>query len=59
MGRARGPTRPPDLAHPHLPGGFRKLWDERLDRDWLPGWLQGLGYDTTLVGKFINGYPSE
>ncbi|KAG2494095.1 hypothetical protein HYH03_007734 [Edaphochlamys debaryana] len=35
-------------------GGFRRFTQLRLDRDWLPGWLQALGYRTMLTGKFMN-----
>ena len=32
----------------------------RLDTsNWLPGWLQGAGYTTVHVGKFLNGYGNQ
>ncbi|KAG2447066.1 hypothetical protein HYH02_007817 [Chlamydomonas schloesseri] len=38
------------------PGGFGKFYQQQLDRNWLPGWLQSAGYNTGLVGKFLNEY---
>ena len=35
-------------------GGFTKLDDSET----LPVWLQRAGYDTAIVGKYLNGYPS-
>ncbi|KAG2485149.1 hypothetical protein HYH03_016135 [Edaphochlamys debaryana] len=38
-------------------GGFRKFYEQRTDREgWMPKWLQGAGYRTALVGKFLNAY---
>jgi arylsulfatase A-like enzyme len=32
----------------------------RLDKsNWLPGWLQAVGYRTVHVGKFLNGYGRD
>lgn len=38
---------------PH--GGF----DSFVDTQSLAVWLQGAGYTTSLIGKYINGYPVE
>ncbi|KAG2492464.1 hypothetical protein HYH03_009405 [Edaphochlamys debaryana] len=37
-------------------GGFRKFYEQGLDRRWLPTLLEREGYDTYLVGKFLNDY---
>lgn len=37
------------------PWGFTALRDERL----LPVWLQGGGYTTTYLGKYLNGYGND
>ncbi|KAG2444333.1 hypothetical protein HXX76_001089 [Chlamydomonas incerta] len=37
-------------------GGFVRFYELQLDRNWLPGWLQAAGYNTGLVGKFLNQY---
>ncbi|KAG2492462.1 hypothetical protein HYH03_009403 [Edaphochlamys debaryana] len=37
-------------------GGFRKFYEQKLDREWLPTLLTAGGYDTYLVGKFLNEY---
>ncbi|KAG0236794.1 hypothetical protein BGW42_002662 [Actinomortierella wolfii] len=38
---------------PH--GGYPKFTQQRLDDDWLPGWLEDAGYSNNYIGKFING----
>ncbi|KAG2501026.1 hypothetical protein HYH03_000846 [Edaphochlamys debaryana] len=43
-----------DVLGPH--GGYAKFKALGLDRDWLPGWLQGAGYNTLYTGKFIVDY---
>ncbi|KAG2444328.1 hypothetical protein HXX76_001084 [Chlamydomonas incerta] len=37
-------------------GSFTKFYDENLEDNWLPGWLQSAGYYTGLSGKFLNQY---
>jgi hypothetical protein len=40
-------------------GGADKFNDEKLDNDYLPLWMQALGYNTYFTGKFINQYGSR
>jgi N-acetylglucosamine-6-sulfatase len=35
-------------------GGFQRL----DDRETLPVWLQRAGYDTVMLGKYLNGFPA-
>ncbi|KAG2498873.1 hypothetical protein HYH03_003065 [Edaphochlamys debaryana] len=37
-------------------GGFRKFWESKLDRRWLPTLLESAGYENSLAGKFLNYY---
>ncbi|GFR41740.1 hypothetical protein Agub_g2493 [Astrephomene gubernaculifera] len=37
-------------------GAFRKFYERGIEASWLPSWLQGAGYKTYLVGKFLNAY---
>ncbi|PNW88050.1 hypothetical protein CHLRE_01g012126v5 [Chlamydomonas reinhardtii] len=37
-------------------GGFVRFYQQQLDRNWLPVWLRAAGYNTGLVGKFLNQY---
>jgi arylsulfatase A-like enzyme len=30
--------------------------DDGLNKEYLPKWLQGAGYNTYYIGKFLNGY---
>lgn len=36
-------------------GGFQRF----DDRETLPVWLQRAGYDTVMLGKYLNGFPVE
>ncbi|KAF9978934.1 hypothetical protein BGZ73_008439 [Actinomortierella ambigua] len=38
---------------PH--GGYSKFTQQKLDDNWLPGWLEEAGYSNNYIGKFING----
>ncbi|KXZ50457.1 hypothetical protein GPECTOR_16g631 [Gonium pectorale] len=40
-------------------GAFRKFYERKVDDSWLPGWLQSAGYNTYLVGKFLNAYLQD
>lgn len=42
---------------PH--GGFPKFSQLRLDRSYLPAWLQSLNYSTYLTGKFLNSFDVQ
>ncbi len=33
--------------------------EQRLDRSYLPVWLQDAGYDTYIIGKFLNQYQER
>ena len=39
-------------------GGFGKFHGDGLENSTVATWLQDGGYRTTLVGKYMNGYPS-
>jgi arylsulfatase A-like enzyme len=39
-------------------GGFRKFRDQGEETSTIATWLQGAGYRTALVGKYLNGYPA-
>jgi len=39
-------------------GGFGKVKRDGLDRSTLGTWLQGVGYRTAMIGKWMNGYNS-
>ncbi|MDZ5458545.1 sulfatase family protein [Azohydromonas lata] len=44
----------------HWPdGGFMKFNRDGLERSTLATWLQGAGYRTALIGKYLNGYPND
>lgn len=38
-------------------GGFEKFRAEGLEQSTLATWLDGAGYHTGLIGKYLNGYP--
>lgn len=40
-------------------GGFQRFQELRLEDSTLATWLQAAGYRTALIGKYLNGYPSE
>jgi N-acetylglucosamine-6-sulfatase len=37
-------------------GGFWKFYDEGLGNSTVPTWLDDAGYDTILIGKYLNPY---
>jgi len=38
-------------------GGFEKFYSSEEESSTLGTWLQAAGYDTVLLGKYLNGYP--
>ena len=50
-------TRVMDNQHPY--GGFDRLFLDGLEASTLATWLQGSGYRTGYMGKYLNGYPGE
>jgi arylsulfatase A-like enzyme len=40
-------------------GGFQKVISESLESETVATALQGSGYRTVLLGKYLNGYPEE
>jgi N-acetylglucosamine-6-sulfatase len=38
-------------------GGFRRFYEQGLEKSTLATWLQQKGYYTGLVGKYLNQYP--
>ncbi len=38
-------------------GGFPKLYQSGFEASTLATWLQGAGYRTALMGKYLNAYP--
>ncbi len=40
-------------------GGFQKAHDLGLENSTFATWLQGAGYRTVLLGKYLNGYPGD
>lgn len=40
-------------------GGFGKVVAEGLEGSTIATWLQGAGYRTALIGKYLNGYPDD
>ncbi len=40
-------------------GGWRRFWELGHDLDSVGTWMQDAGYHTTLIGKFMNGYPNK
>ncbi|KAJ3043617.1 hypothetical protein HDV00_004718 [Rhizophlyctis rosea] len=43
-----------DVFGPH--GGYDRFLEHGLNKDYLPKWLKGAGYNTYYVGKFLNGF---
>ncbi|WP_157264761.1 sulfatase family protein [Azohydromonas aeria] len=39
-------------------GGFAKFHTDGLENSTVATWLQGAGYRTALIGKYLNGYPN-
>ena len=39
-------------------GGWQKFHAEGLEESNIVTWLRGLGYQTALFGKYLNGYPN-
>ena len=39
-------------------GGFAKVYKDGLESSTAATWLQGAGYRTALIGKYLNGYPT-
>lgn len=37
-------------------GGYSKFKINKLDKSYLPTWMQSLGYRTYFTGKFLNGF---
>ncbi|MEJ7604229.1 MAG: sulfatase [Kofleriaceae bacterium] len=42
---------------PH--GGFEAFFTNGSEAETLPVWLAAAGYRTTLIGKYMNGYPTR
>lgn len=42
---------------PH--GGFKKVYSLGLEKSTIATWLHAGGYKTTLIGKYLNGYPMK
>ena len=40
-------------------GGFQKVYDLELEESTVAVWLQEQGYQTALIGKYLNGYPGS
>lgn len=38
-------------------GGFQKFYYQENESSTLATWLQAAGYETVLLGKYLNGYP--
>jgi N-acetylglucosamine-6-sulfatase len=38
-------------------GGFARALSEGLEKSTIGTWLQGAGYRTAMIGKYLNGYP--
>jgi len=39
-------------------GGWEKFQSQGLQNDCLPTWLQKSGINTSLIGKYLNGFPN-
>lgn len=48
-----------DLTEPPGNGGWKRFWELGRDDDSLGKWMQDAGYETVLIGKFLNGYPDR
>lgn len=40
-------------------GGYEKFRNTGAEASTVATWLQGAGYDTALLGKYLNGYPID
>lgn len=40
-------------------GGFERFYELGHENSTVATWLQGAGYRTALLGKYLNGYPQE
>ncbi|MEW6733432.1 MAG: sulfatase [Acidobacteriota bacterium] len=47
------------LANKPPNGGFLKFRDNQLESSTIATWLQSAGYETVLIGKYLNGYPDN
>lgn len=56
-GRAAHNTNVTDLRPPY--GGYPKFVEEGLNENWLPVWLQNLGYNTYYTGKLFNAHSVD
>lgn len=56
-GRAAHNTNVTDLRPPY--GGYPKFVEEGLNENWLPVWLQELGYNTYYTGKLFNAHSVD
>ncbi|KAI9704560.1 MAG: hypothetical protein M1820_005473 [Bogoriella megaspora] len=56
-GRAAHNTNVTDLSPPY--GGYPKFVREGLNQNWLPIWLQNLGYNTYYTGKLFNAHTID
>lgn len=56
-GRAAHNTNVTDLRPPY--GGYPKFVEEGLNENWLPVWLQRLGYNTYYTGKLFNAHTVD
>jgi len=56
-GRAAHNTNVTDLNPPY--GGYPKFVQEGLNENWLPVWLQALGYQTYYTGKLFNAHTVD
>lgn len=56
-GRAAHNTNVTDLRPPY--GGYPKFVEEGLNENWLPVWLQDLGYNTYYTGKLMNAHSVD
>ena len=67
----RSPSPCPMPMHPNVPcphrrtcldlpaGAYKQFIRLGLDKSYLGGWMQQLGYSTTLLGKFLNEFDCE
>lgn len=56
-GRAAHNTNVTDLKPPY--GGYPRFVQEGLNDNWLPVWLQQLGYNTYYTGKLFNSHSVD
>lgn len=43
---------------PTTGGGWERFYRRSLERNCLPTWLHDAGIDTSLIGKYLNGFPT-